>query len=48
MSKLREHIDVLAKKAADTEKAGDALHFSQSALNLANTLIGLKLNNADD
>lgn len=42
MTKLKDHIEALAKKAAEASKGGDAMHFSQAALNLANAKIGMQ------
>jgi hypothetical protein len=37
MSDLQEHVDKLIEKAAKAGDSGDALRFSQAALNVANT-----------
>lgn len=37
MSDLQRQVDELIKKAAEAKDSGDALRFSQAALNAANT-----------
>lgn len=39
---MKTHAEALAKKAADTANAAEALHFSQGALNIANAMCALK------
>lgn len=38
MESYKEQIEVLVKKAAETDKAVDALQFSQAACNVANAM----------
>lgn len=38
MKTIKELVDTLAAKAADASDSGDALRFSQAALNAANAL----------
>lgn len=41
MSNTNEHVDKLFKKAADAEFSGDAMKFSQAALNVAHAVATL-------
>jgi hypothetical protein len=38
---MEKNVTDLAVKAANTDKAADALHFSQASLNLANALCAM-------
>lgn len=42
MSDQKLQVESLIKKAADTDKADDALKFSQAAANAANAMCALK------
>lgn len=38
---MEKHIEAMMKKAAEASDSGDAMRFSQAALNAANVIIGL-------
>lgn len=41
MTELKKHVETLLKKAADAEKADDAMKLSQAACNAANAMCAL-------
>jgi hypothetical protein len=45
MTDQQTQIEAMIKKASETDKADDAMKFSQAALNAANALCSLKIVN---
>ena len=41
MTDQKVHVEAMIKKAAEADKADDAMKFAQAALNAANAIIGL-------
>ena len=42
MSEMKKHVETLIEKAGKSEKADDALKYSQAACNAANAMCALK------
>ncbi|MFK4647173.1 hypothetical protein ABIF96_005747 [Bradyrhizobium ottawaense] len=42
MTDLKKHVEEMIKKAGETTDSGDALKFSQAALNAANAMCSLQ------
>lgn len=44
MQKLQAHVETLIKRASSANDSGDAMRFSQAAVNAANAIVSLKIN----
>lgn len=42
MSDMKKHVEELIKQAAEAEDSGDAMRFSQAAVNAANAMCALQ------